>query len=178
MGCKFVINQNLITMKKILTLLFIATISMLLTACSDDSSDQANPSGDPSTYDPQGTVTLNINGETKVYNQIDMVTFDEVESDGSLAGRWLVFSASINGSSSEYVTFRIYQGRTGTGHLLNFAMTTNSVEYNSFEGSSNTLINSDRKLKVNFSGLLYMGYDDDNNLIVHPITESIIDIAY
>lgn len=139
----------------------------MFSSCSGDDKEAA----ESIVKNPQGTVTIKIDGVTKIYNTITVEIIDYVESYS------INCTASQNGSSSEMIQFGIQSEHTGADKLYNFIYTANGHSQN-LTVSSNISANNKNTLKGTFSGQVFVGNPNTGEGDSKPMTEGEINISY
>lgn len=144
-------------MKKIYFLVFAIIIGLTASSCSDETTELLNR--------PYGEMTLIVNNVQKSYNNVQVT-----EKVGSTGQRYLDVVGSNNGVPGEYIAFRINKYETGANRATRWAYSQDSnlakrkqVDGEEYDIDSNTLLNSDNRLRGTFSGQLYNEY---SNIVV------------
>lgn len=156
-------------MKKLSLLALFVTFSFSITACSDtDVSDIRNR--------PSGNLVMMVDGVQKQYNDIKMTEI--IEEDGDVR---LDISCTQNGKPGEYIKFRTYKYRTGTGRTSTWFYSDDSnafrreiVDGEEYDIESNITTNNNNRLRGTFSGTLYNTYSK----IAIEITEGELNYNY
>lgn len=143
-------------MKKIYFIVF-TIIGLAASSCSDETTELLNR--------PYGEMTFIVNDVQKVYNNVQVT-----EKVGSTGQRYLNVVGSNNGVPGEYIAFRINKYETGANRATRWAYSQDSnlakrkqVDGEEYDIDSNTLLNSDNRLRGTFSGKLYNEY---SNIVV------------
>jgi hypothetical protein len=157
-------------MKKFLLL---ALLALGMSSCSKDD-DTAAQDPDPVFVDG-GSVVMKVDGATKTYNTIAVDT----QLDDFNEPVYIDVTASQNGSATEFVTFQLGVGEVGANHLSQIQYTSNGVQDNFWTSfSSNTLINSNHRLKTNFAGVLERYNSETGEYTTTAVSDGVIDITY
>ena len=132
-------------MKKIFLFIASAALAVSMTSCSsDDNSDNGGA--------PGGTITAKINGVSKTFDNV--VVEQETISDNGETYTELYVTGIIGNSTAEIITFTIDAGDVGADAVWEFDYSSGNTFYRSGSMSSVVQVNSDNRLKGNFSGTM------------------------
>lgn len=141
-------------MKKICLILFAIVTGFAASSCSDETSEPL--------YKPYGEMTFIVDDVQKVYNNVYVTEY--VNSAGE---KFLDVTGSINGDPTEYINFQIRKYYTGLNRATRWEYSDDSnlarrrqINGEEYDIDSNTLLNSDDRLRGTFSGRLYNMYSD------------------
>ena len=144
----------------------LSALAFSFNSCSDDDSSSNNNDNNNNGNNTEigGTLTVTIDGAQKVFNTV-IVNQELIDNDN-----FLTVTASINNSTSEIITFYVYENNLGADKANGFKYKLNNKEFDSmgineddFSITSIVEINSNNRLKGTFSGrLITNGYEVAN----------------
>jgi len=165
----FAPNLKLFKMKKLFLFLATAALAVSMNSCSSDDNSDSNSGGTPG-----GTITTKINGVSKTFDNV-LVNVRDFSNDGGYV--FLDVTATIGTNTNELITFSTIQGELGATAIDDFSYKSGSNRFfNNGEFSSVAQINSNNRVKGNFSGKLT--YYDGNENITATFTDGSFDFTY
>lgn len=168
-------------MKKLFLFTTLSALAFSFNACSgdDNSSSDNNNNGNGNTTEIGGTVTVNINGADKVFNTV--VVDQDLYSNND---NFITVTASTNNSTSEIITFSLYESDLGANQAQ-FGYKSDNTDYYSasindetYDITSIVEINSNNRLKGTFSGRLITQDNGLGQFETATFTNGKFDVTY